>query len=157
MIYFPEKENFDFKLRLSSLQVLNISIHANRFTTASLVAKRIDERLEWKHGQHYVPRGNKRLMCFVDDINLCAMDLQGSRQTAVELVRQTIDNGGHYFGGTAPSWRFVSNVQFVATANPDSASAPSLNHRLARHFHVLAVPYPKCVFFKNFNHSLFEM
>lgn len=41
-----------------------------RFTNARLLYDRLDERLEWKHGQTYVPKGNKRLLCLVDDINL---------------------------------------------------------------------------------------
>lgn len=41
-----------------------------RFTNARLMFERLDERLEWKHGSTYVPKGNKRLMCFVDDLNL---------------------------------------------------------------------------------------
>lgn len=42
----------------------------SRFTNARLLYDRLDERLEWKHGRTYVPKGNKRLLCFVDDVNL---------------------------------------------------------------------------------------
>ena len=41
-----------------------------RFTNARLLFDRVDERLEWKHGRTHVPKGNKRLLCLVDDINL---------------------------------------------------------------------------------------
>jgi hypothetical protein len=51
-------------------EVLALSINTNRFTTARLLYQRLDERLEWKHGRTYVPKGNKRLMCLVDDLNL---------------------------------------------------------------------------------------
>lgn len=42
----------------------------DRFTSARLLYERLDERLEWKHGRTFVPKGNKRLLCFVDDVNL---------------------------------------------------------------------------------------
>ena len=32
--------------------------------------QRLEERLEWKHGRTYVPKGSKKLMCHVDDLNL---------------------------------------------------------------------------------------
>ena len=63
-----------------------------RFTTARLLYERLDERLEWKHGRTYVPKGNKRLFCLLDDLNLAKVDEYGY-QTACELVRQHIDDG----------------------------------------------------------------
>lgn len=50
--------------------MLNSCVFFVRFTNARLLYDRLDERLEWKHGQTYVPKGNKRLLCLVDDINL---------------------------------------------------------------------------------------
>ena len=41
-----------------------------RFTNSRLLYDRLDEKLEWKHGKTFIPRGNKKLLCFVDDINL---------------------------------------------------------------------------------------
>lgn len=41
-----------------------------RFTNARLLYDRLDEKLEWKHGKTYVPKGNKKLLCLIDDINL---------------------------------------------------------------------------------------
>jgi len=31
---------------------------------------RLNEKLEWKHGKTFVPKGNKKLICLVDDLNL---------------------------------------------------------------------------------------
>ncbi|XP_006816781.1 dynein beta chain, ciliary-like, partial [Saccoglossus kowalevskii] len=58
-------------------EVLALNVHANRFTTAHLLWQRLEERLEWKHGRTYVPKGNKKLMCFVDDLNLAKVCMQG--------------------------------------------------------------------------------
>ena len=41
-----------------------------RFTNAYLLYERLNEILEWRHGHIYVPKGNKRLIFFVDDLNL---------------------------------------------------------------------------------------
>ena len=77
-----------------------------RFTNAALVYNRLDDRLEWRHGKTFVPRGgNKRLLCFVDDLNHAQVDeFQG--QSACELIRQHIDDGGFYEPHTH-EWRYV--------------------------------------------------
>ena len=41
-----------------------------RFTNARLLHNRLDEKIEWKHGCTYVPKGNKKLLCLIDDLNL---------------------------------------------------------------------------------------
>ncbi|XP_064650622.1 uncharacterized protein LOC135502065 isoform X3 [Lineus longissimus] len=122
-------------------EVLALSINTNRFTTARLLYQRLDERLEWKHGRTYVPKGNKRLMCLVDDLNLAKTDEHGN-QTAVELVRQHIDDGGFYSPHNH-SWRYVKNVCYVTTINPQAtASIPKMSPRLLRHFAILHCPFP---------------
>ena len=64
-------------------------------------------------------------------------------QTAIELVRQHIDDGGFY----APdnhAWRYVKNVTYVTTINPNqTANVPRLSNRLLRHFAVFGCPYPR--------------
>ena len=66
---------------------------------------RLDEKLEWKHGKTYVPKGNKKLLCLIDDINLSQVDNFG-HQTAIELVREHIDDGGFY-NQDNHAWRYV--------------------------------------------------
>nr|XP_022320176.1 dynein beta chain, flagellar outer arm-like isoform X6 [Crassostrea virginica] len=122
-------------------EVLSLTIQANRFTNARLLYDRLDERLEWKHGQTYVPKGNKRLLCLVDDINLSQVDMSG-QQTAVELVREHIDDGGFYNQDTH-AWRYVNSVTYCTTVNPNTtANVPKLSQRFMRHFAVFGVPYP---------------
>ena len=53
------------------------------FTTARVLHERLAERLEWKHARTFVPKGNKRLMCFVDDINI-AQVMKAHRAIVVE-------------------------------------------------------------------------
>ena len=48
----------------------HVSIYNFRFTNSSLMYDRLNDKLEWKHGRTYVPKGNKRLICLIDDLNL---------------------------------------------------------------------------------------
>ena len=63
-------------------------------------------------------------------------------QTATELIREHIDDGGFYNEDTH-AWRYVKSVTYVSTLNPQTtANVPSLSHRFLRHFAMFAVPYP---------------
>ncbi|XP_052258855.1 uncharacterized protein LOC127863384 isoform X2 [Dreissena polymorpha] len=122
-------------------EVLSLTVQANRFTNAKLLYERLDERLEWKHGRTYVPKGNKRLLCFVDDVNLSMVDKWGD-QTAIELIREHIDDGGFYHQ-ESHVWRYVKSVTYVSTINPNTtANSPRMNQRFLRHFAVFGVPFP---------------
>ncbi|XP_033641711.1 dynein beta chain, flagellar outer arm-like [Asterias rubens] len=123
-------------------EVLSLSVTTNRFTTSRVLWQRLEERLEWKHGRTYVPKGSKKLMCHVDDLNLAYVDNFG-RQSACEMVRQHLDSGGMYEPDTH-RLREVKNVSYVTTINPNSpAKVPRPSQRLIRHFSVFGVPYPK--------------
>ncbi|KAK3108743.1 hypothetical protein FSP39_014630 [Pinctada imbricata] len=109
-------------------EVLSLSIQANRFTNARLLYDRLDERLEWKHGQTYVPK----------EINV---DKSG-QQTAVELVREHIDDGGFYNQDTH-AWRYVNSVTYCSTINSNTtANVPKLSQRFLRHFAIFGCPFP---------------
>ncbi|XP_078672103.1 uncharacterized protein LOC144911712 isoform X1 [Branchiostoma floridae x Branchiostoma belcheri] len=120
----------------------SITVRSNRFTTARWLWKTIEETLEWKHGRTYIPKGNKRLMVVVDDMNLARVDAHQS-QSANEIIRQHIDCGG-VFDPVTQQWRQVKNVTYVSTVNPNTtAPVPSLSSRLLRHFAIFNCPYPK--------------
>ncbi|XP_071095883.1 uncharacterized protein [Haliotis cracherodii] len=122
-------------------EVLSLTVYANRFMNARLLYERLDDRLEWKHGRTYVPKGNKRLLCLVDDLNLSQVDKYGF-QTATELVREHLDDGGFYCP-TSHAWHYVKNVTYVTSINPQTtASLPKLSQRLLRHFAIFGCPYP---------------
>ncbi|KAK2150976.1 hypothetical protein LSH36_380g01072 [Paralvinella palmiformis] len=125
---------------------IEVNFMTLRFTNASLLYDRLDELLEWKHGKTYVPKGNKRLLCFIDDVNLAQTD-KFHNQTAIELIRQHIDDGGFY-NPEDHSWRYVKNVTYISTVNPrPSANVPKLSSRLLRHFAVFGCPYPKLILY----------
>lgn len=65
------------------------------------------------------------------------------QQTAVELVREHIDDGGFYNQDTH-AWRYVNSVTYCTTVNPNTtANVPKLSQRFMRHFAVFGVPYPE--------------
>ncbi|XP_071959570.1 uncharacterized protein [Antedon mediterranea] len=123
-------------------EVLALNVTSNRFTTSRVLWQRLEEKLEWKHGRTYVPKGNKKLMCLVDDLNLANVNSSGS-QSACEMIRQHMDSGGVY-EPDLQVLREVKNVTYLTTLNPNTpASMPPLSPRLLRHFGMFSMPYPR--------------
>jgi hypothetical protein len=50
-------------------ELFYITINTNRLTNSSYLYNRINRHLSWLHGSYYVPKGNKRMYCFIDDIH----------------------------------------------------------------------------------------
>lgn len=51
-------------------EVLSLTVFCNKFTTSRSLWREMSSCLEWKHARTFVPKGNKRLTCLVDDLNL---------------------------------------------------------------------------------------
>ncbi len=103
---------------------------------------RINAHLNWQHGAHYVPKGNKKMYCFIDDLNQAQINESSHSQTAIELLRQHLDSERFYDFSTK-KWQHVKNVTYVTTFN-NKAYAPtkSLSNKILKHFHVVAQHFP---------------
>eukprot|EP00698_Gefionella_okellyi_P011840 TRINITY_DN3147_c1_g1_i1.p1 TRINITY_DN3147_c1_g1~~TRINITY_DN3147_c1_g1_i1.p1 ORF type:complete len:4456 (-),score=1211.74 TRINITY_DN3147_c1_g1_i1:43-11907(-) len=126
--------------QLDSNVVLYTTINFNYFTDARAFQAMLEQPLERKTQRVYGPPGTKRLVYFLDDLNLPALDPYGV-QTPHTLLRQHFDYE-HWYDRKKRSAKKVNNVQFVTCMNP-SAGSFTINPRLLRHFAVLSVAFPK--------------
>ena len=46
-----------------------MTINTNRLTNSTYLFNRINHHLSWLHGSFYMPKGNKKMYCFIDDIH----------------------------------------------------------------------------------------
>ena len=89
MSYYATFHNINVILSVS----LSLSITVQ--TTSNNVQAIVESRFEKRTKGVFVPAGGKRLLWFVDDLNMPAHDLFGS-QPPLELLRFWIDNGFWY-------------------------------------------------------------
>ena len=60
----------------------SLSVYCNQFTSSRTLWRSINNCLEWKHGRTYIPKGNKKLICLVDDLNLSkVLSLRNKKST----------------------------------------------------------------------------
>lgn len=100
----------------------------------------LEQQLEKKAGRIYAPVGQKKLIYFVDDMNMPARDPYDT-QSAIALLRQHRDYE-HWYDKGKLSLKDIKSTQLVAAMNPTAGSF-IVNPRLQRHFWTLAVGFPE--------------
>uniref|UniRef100_A0A8U8C9W7 Dynein axonemal heavy chain 17 n=1 Tax=Geospiza parvula TaxID=87175 RepID=A0A8U8C9W7_GEOPR len=111
----------------------------NYYTTSAMLQGVLEKPLDKKAGRNYGPPGTKRLVYFMDDLNMPQVDAYGTVQPHT-LLRQHLDYG-HWYDRSRLSLKEISNVQYVSCMNPTAGSF-TINPRLQRHFCVFALSNP---------------
>ena len=115
------------------------TIPFNHYTTAAMLQAVMEKPLEKKAGRNYGPPGTKKLIYFIDDMNMPEVDTYGTVSPHT-LIRQHLDYH-HWYDRQKLQLKEIRNVQYVACMNPTAGSF-TINPRLQRHFSVFAVSFP---------------
>ena len=111
----------------------------NHYSIHHTIQASLELPLEKKAGKNYGPPGTKRLVYFVDDMNMPAVDLYGT-QSAHTIMRQVCDYN-HWYDRVKKQVKIVSKTQFMGCMNPKAGSF-TINPRLLRHFAIFALSAP---------------
>ncbi|XP_006734337.1 dynein heavy chain 17, axonemal [Leptonychotes weddellii] len=128
--------------KLQSLNTDDYLVQAvpfNFYTTSAMLQGVLEKPLEKKSGRNYGPPGTKKLIYFIDDMNMPEVDKYGTVAPHT-LIRQHMDHG-HWYDRQKLTLKDIHNCQYVACMNPTSGSF-TIDPRLQRHFCVFAVSFP---------------
>ncbi|CAJ1396635.1 unnamed protein product [Effrenium voratum] len=103
---------------------INMSAMTSSGKTQEIIESKIEKRIKNKFG----PAGNKRMLMFVDDLNMPRKDLFGS-QPPLELLRQWIDYGCWY-DRQKQTLRYVEGIHMVAAMGPPGGGRAVISSRL---------------------------
>ncbi|XP_077689901.1 dynein axonemal heavy chain 17 [Eretmochelys imbricata] len=132
-------------MMVDKLQSLNTddyllqAVPFNFYTTSAMLQAILEKPLEKKSGRNFGPPGTKKLIYFIDDMNMPEVDKYGTVAPHT-LIRQHMDHG-HWYDRNKLTLKDVHNCQYVACMNPTSGSF-TIDSRLQRHFCVFAVSFP---------------
>lgn len=121
-------------------KIISTTINFNYYTDSQTLQNTMEMSLEKKGGRRYGPPGSKRMIFFIDDLNMPALDAYQT-QTPIALMRQHVDYG-HWYDRGKWTLKEILNVQYVACMNPTAGSF-TINSRLQRHFFTLSVSFPE--------------
>ncbi|XP_054978204.1 dynein axonemal heavy chain 6 [Sorex araneus] len=115
---------------------LNFSAQTSSMRTQEI----IESKLERKRKNILGAPGNKRVVIFVDDLNMPRLDRYGS-QPPIELLRQYQDFHGFY-DRSKLFWKDIQDVTIVAACAPPGGGRNPVTPRFLRHFSMLCLPMP---------------
>uniref|UniRef100_A0A3Q3DHJ9 Dynein axonemal heavy chain 17 n=1 Tax=Hippocampus comes TaxID=109280 RepID=A0A3Q3DHJ9_HIPCM len=111
----------------------------NYYTTSAMLQAVLEKPLEKKAGRNYGPPGSRRLIYFIDDLNMPEVDAYGTVQPHT-LIRQHMDYN-HWYDRNKLLLKEIQHVQYVSCMNPTAGSF-TINPRLQRHFSVISLSFP---------------
>ncbi|XP_069366837.1 dynein axonemal heavy chain 11 [Paralichthys olivaceus] len=111
----------------------------NYYTTSAMLQRVLEKPLEKKAGRKFAPPTAKKLIYFIDDLNMPEVDVYGTVQPHT-LIRQHLDYN-HWYDRQRLLLKEIHNCQYITCMNPTAGSF-SINPRLQRHFSVFAVHFP---------------
>ncbi|KAK2822251.1 hypothetical protein Q5P01_022316 [Channa striata] len=111
----------------------------NYYTTSAMLQRVLEKPLEKKAGRKFAPPIAKKLIYFIDDLNMPEVDIYGTVQPHT-LIRQHLDYN-HWYDRQRLVLKEIHNCQYITCMNPTAGSF-SINPRLQRHFSVFAVHFP---------------
>lgn len=60
----------NINIKKISFVVVGVVVVVLRLTNSQYLHSRINHHLVWIHGSYYLPKANKKMYCFIDDLHL---------------------------------------------------------------------------------------
>ncbi|KAI8732024.1 dynein heavy chain 6, axonemal [Biomphalaria glabrata] len=115
---------------------INFSAQTSSGRTQEIIEGKLEKRKKNVIG---APQG-KRVVIFIDDLNMPKLDTYGS-QPPIELLRQYLDFDGLYDRETM-TWKEIQDVTLAAACSPPGGGRNPVSPRLFRHFFMFTIPSP---------------
>ncbi|KAL1130882.1 hypothetical protein AAG570_012123 [Ranatra chinensis] len=117
-----------------------VTLNFSAQTSSTRTQEMIEGKLEkWKKSILGAPAG-KRVVVFVDDVNMPKLETYGA-QPPIELLRQYLDFKGFY-DREKLFWKQIRDVVLSAACAPPGGGRNPLTPRFVRHFGLLSIPSP---------------
>jgi len=105
-------------------------------TTANQTQDTLEVKLEPRKRGIYAPRYPKKLIAFVDDLNMPMVEPCGA-QPPIELLREFLDTGGWYSRDKEHRMKLIIDTILLTAMSPPGGGRNEVTQRLLRHFQIL--------------------
>jgi dynein heavy chain len=121
---------------------LPVFLNFSAQTSSKRTQEMIEAKLEKKRKNVLGAPKNKRMIIFIDDLNMPKLDTYGS-QPPIELLRQYQDFGGFYNRmEEGMPFTEIKDMTIAAACAPPGGGRNPISPRLLRHFCMFSIPAP---------------
>lgn len=146
-------QNFLRQLDSESTLVLNINFSSR--TTSMDVQRNLEATVEKRTKDSYGPPPGKRLLVFVDDMNMPQVDIYGTQQP-VALLKLLLEKGGMYDRGKDLGWKYIRDIGYVAAMGKAGGGRNQVDPRFVSLFSAFNVTFPSEEALFRIYHSILE-
>ncbi|EDO35852.1 predicted protein [Nematostella vectensis] len=120
---------------------LLLNINFSSRTTSINVQHNLEANVEKRTKDTYGPPMGKRLLVFMDDMNMPQVDEYGTQQP-IALLKLLLEKGGMYDRGKELIWKNVRDIGFVAAMGKPGGGRNEVDPRFISLFSVFNVTFP---------------
>ncbi|KAG2470484.1 DYH10 protein, partial [Polypterus senegalus] len=132
-------QNFLKKLSPDNTMVLTINFSSR--TTSMDLQRNLEANVEKRSKDTYGPPMGKRLLVFMDDLNMPKVDEYGTQQP-IALLKLLLEKGGMYDRGKELNCKILRDLGFVAAMGKAGGGRNEVDPRFISLFTVFNVPFP---------------
>jgi len=127
------------KLNMESYSVLNMNFSSR--TTSMDVQRNLEASVEKRTKDSFGPPPGKKLLVFLDDMNMPQVDTYGTQQP-IALLKLLLDRGGMYDRGKDLTWKNFRDLGYVAAMGVPGGGRNPVDPRFISLFSVYNITFP---------------
>ena len=129
------------KTRLDPTKNSVLNINFSSRTTSMDVQRILEANVEKRTKDTFGPAGGKRMIVFVDDMNMPTVD-HGGTQQPIALLKLLVAQGGLYDRGKELNWKKLKDLGFVAAMGPPGGARNPVDPRFVALFSMFYIKFP---------------
>ncbi|XP_066546047.1 dynein axonemal heavy chain 10 [Amia ocellicauda] len=132
----------NFLKNLDTDATMMLTINFSSRTTSMDLQRSLEASVEKRTKETYGPPMGKRLLVFMDDLNMPRVDEYGTQQP-IALLKLLLDRGGMYDRGKELNCKTLKDLGFIAAMGKAGGGRNEVDLRFTSLFSVFNVPFPE--------------
>ncbi|XP_019715984.1 dynein heavy chain 10, axonemal-like [Hippocampus comes] len=120
---------------------ITLTINLSSRTTSMDLQKNLEANIEKRTKDVYGPPVGKRLLIYIDDMNMPKVDSYGTQQP-IALLKLLLDRGGLYDRGKELTYKTLKDLGFIAAMGIAGGGRNEVDPRFLSLFSVFSIPFP---------------
>ncbi|XP_059138610.1 dynein axonemal heavy chain 10-like [Physella acuta] len=131
--------NFLRAINQDTTMLLNMNFSSR--TTSLDVQRNLEANMEKRTKDTYGPPSNKRLIIFIDELNMPQVDTYGTQQP-IAMLKLLLDRGGVYDRGKELCWKNMKDLGYIAAMGKAGGGRNETDPRFVSLFSVFNMTFP---------------